>query len=116
MALRKVSTSFFHTHNPSIFQFSLSRATLKFQGQEKQARRNNMYSKFLEMKRGTLLTTGLAERGWDIPRVHWIIQYDPPHKPEVCYHFNSQNFFIGFESFPLNFIIKYSGAPSFTLN
>ncbi|MPC63418.1 ATP-dependent RNA helicase HAS1 [Portunus trituberculatus] len=57
------------------------------QGQEKQARRSNMYSKFLEMKQGTLLTTGLAERGWDIPSVHWIIQYDPPHKPEVFHHF-----------------------------
>lgn len=55
-------------------------------GQEKQARRSSTYSKFLEMKRGTLLTTGLAERGWDIPCVHWIIQYDPPHKPEDYIH------------------------------
>ncbi|KAK8372962.1 hypothetical protein O3P69_015022 [Scylla paramamosain] len=28
----------------------------------------------------------LAERGWDIPCVHWIIQYDPPHKPEDYIH------------------------------
>ncbi|KAG7163716.1 ATP-dependent RNA helicase pitchoune-like [Homarus americanus] len=38
------------------------------------------------MERGTLLTTGMAERGWDIPGIHWIIQYDPPHKPEDYIH------------------------------
>lgn len=42
-----------------------------------------MYTKFVEMERGILLTTGMAERGWDIPGVQWIVQYDPPHKPEV---------------------------------
>lgn len=61
--------------------------SFKFQGQEKQARRSNTYSKFVEMRQGTLLVTGLAERGWDIPGVHWIIQYDPPHKPEVGFTF-----------------------------
>ncbi|XP_050713315.1 uncharacterized protein LOC126996660 isoform X2 [Eriocheir sinensis] len=55
-------------------------------GQEKQARRSNTYSKFVEVTRGILLTTGLAERGWDIPGVQWIIQYDPPHKPEDYIH------------------------------
>lgn len=45
----------------------------------------------MEMTCGTLLTTGLAERGWDIPGVHWIIQYDPPHKPEVCFTFKYMN-------------------------
>lgn len=55
------------------------------QGQEKQKRRSSTYAKFVEVDHGTLLTTGMAERGWDIPGVHWIIQYDPPHKPEVQY-------------------------------
>ncbi|KAK3853841.1 hypothetical protein Pcinc_039638 [Petrolisthes cinctipes] len=55
-------------------------------GQEKQKRRNNMYAKFVELDHGTLLTTAMAERGWDIPGVQWIIQYDPPHKPEDYIH------------------------------
>ncbi|KAK8730732.1 hypothetical protein OTU49_007896 [Cherax quadricarinatus] len=55
-------------------------------GKEKQTRRSSMYMKFLELKQGILLTTGMAERGWDIPGIHWIIQYDPPHKPEKYIH------------------------------
>lgn len=55
-------------------------------GQEKQSQRSNMYTKFVEMERGILLTTGMAERGWDIPGVQWIVQYDPPHKPEDYIH------------------------------
>lgn len=55
------------------------------QGNEKQARRSSVYGKFVDLHRGILLTTGMAERGWDIPNVHWIIQYDPPHNPEVSF-------------------------------
>ncbi|XP_042231676.1 ATP-dependent RNA helicase has-1-like isoform X1 [Homarus americanus] len=71
-------------HHGVLSHFSLP--VLYCMGQEKQVRRSSTYTKFLEMERGTLLTTGMAERGWDIPGIHWIIQYDPPHKPEDYIH------------------------------
>ena len=54
-----------------------------FQGQDSQNKRSTTFKEFYSAKQGILLTTGLAERGWDIPKVAWIIQYDPPHIPEV---------------------------------
>ncbi|XP_069167149.1 probable ATP-dependent RNA helicase pitchoune isoform X2 [Procambarus clarkii] len=66
--------------------FNLKLPVLYCVGQEKQVRRTGVYAKFLELSRGILLTTGMAERGWDIPGIHWIIQYDPPHKPEDYIH------------------------------
>lgn len=72
----------FHSQVLSHFKLPI----LHCMGQEKQSRRSNMYAKFLALERGILLTTGMAERGWDIPGVHWIIQYDPPHKPEGYIH------------------------------
>ena len=59
-----------------------------FQGQEKQSRRSNIFQSFSNSKKGILLTTGMAERGWDIPDVRWIIQYDPPHRPNVSFESN----------------------------
>ncbi|XP_068227328.1 uncharacterized protein [Palaemon carinicauda] len=71
-------------HNQVLAHFELP--VLYSMGQEKQNQRNTTYSKFWDLKRGILLTTGMAERGWDIPGVHWIIIYDPPHKPEDYIH------------------------------
>ncbi|XP_076048771.1 uncharacterized protein LOC143029752 [Oratosquilla oratoria] len=55
-------------------------------GQNNQEKRCKAYIKFCKLKQGALLTTGLAERGWDIPGVQWIVQYDPPHKPQDYIH------------------------------
>ncbi|XP_071542145.1 uncharacterized protein [Panulirus ornatus] len=71
-------------HSQVLSHFKLP--VLHCMGQEKQRRRSNIYAKFLALERGILLTTAMAERGWDIPGVHWIIQYDPPHKPEGYIH------------------------------
>lgn len=37
-------------------------------------------------KKGVLLCTDVAQRGLDIPKVDWIIQYDSPHEPEDYLH------------------------------
>lgn len=35
---------------------------------------------------GILLSTDVAARGLDIPKVDWIIQYDPPDDPREYIH------------------------------
>lgn len=55
-------------------------------GQQKQNKRTATFFEFCQAKSGILLTTDVAARGLDIPAVDWIIQYDPPDKPEDYIH------------------------------
>jgi len=55
-------------------------------GNQKQKKRTTTYSEFLLAKKGVLLCTDVAQRGLDIPKVDWIIQYDAPHEPEDYLH------------------------------
>ena len=55
-------------------------------GQQKQNKRTATFFEFCQAKSGILLTTDVAARGLDIPSVDWIIQYDPPDKPEDYIH------------------------------
>ncbi|KAK7085856.1 ATP-dependent RNA helicase ddx18 [Halocaridina rubra] len=71
-------------HHKLLLHFDLP--VLQCVGQDKQGTRSNAYSMFWESKRSILLATGIAERGWDIPGVQWIILYDPPHKSEDYFH------------------------------
>ena len=51
------------------------------QGKQKQVKRTEAFYEFNTAKEGILLCTDVAARGWDIPEVDWIIQYDPPEDP-----------------------------------
>ncbi|CAL4154093.1 unnamed protein product, partial [Meganyctiphanes norvegica] len=55
-------------------------------GRMNQGKRSSVYEQFLQMPTGILLSTGMAERGWDVPGVQWIIQFDPPHNPQDYIH------------------------------
>ncbi|GFY69707.1 probable ATP-dependent RNA helicase pitchoune [Trichonephila inaurata madagascariensis] len=55
-------------------------------GQLKQHRRTSMYFQFCKAKSGILLCTDVAARGLDIPKVDWILQYDPPDDPKEYIH------------------------------
>jgi ATP-dependent RNA helicase DDX55/SPB4 len=44
------------------------------------------YDKFLASSNGIMLCTDVAARGLDIPRVEWIVQFDPPQDPKVFVH------------------------------
>ena len=59
---------------------------LDIHGKQKQAKRTSTFFEFIEAKTGVLLCTDVAARGLDIPRVDWIIQYDPPDDPREYIH------------------------------
>ncbi|KAI6045110.1 DEAD-domain-containing protein [Pisolithus marmoratus] len=59
---------------------------LDLHGKQKQQKRTNTFFEFVNAESGILLCTNVAARGLDIPRVDWIIQYDPPDDPRDYIH------------------------------
>ncbi|RPD63175.1 DEAD-domain-containing protein [Lentinus tigrinus ALCF2SS1-7] len=59
---------------------------LDLHGKQKQQKRTTTFFEFCNAESGTLLCTDVAARGLDIPRVDWIIQYDPPDDPRDYIH------------------------------
>ncbi|KAE9553627.1 hypothetical protein FO519_003172 [Halicephalobus sp. NKZ332] len=55
-------------------------------GKQKQQKRTATYFKFCTDTTGVLLCTDVAARGLDIPKVDWIVQYDPPDDPREYIH------------------------------
>jgi ATP-dependent RNA helicase DDX18/HAS1 len=56
------------------------------QGKQKQQKRTNTFFEFCNAESGILLCTDVAARGLDIPRVDWIVQFDPPDDPRDYIH------------------------------
>jgi len=59
---------------------------LSLHGQQKQQKRTTTFFEFCNAESGILLSTDVSARGLDIPRVDWIIQYDPPDDPRDYIH------------------------------
>ncbi|KAH6902293.1 ATP-dependent RNA helicase HAS1 [Coprinopsis sp. MPI-PUGE-AT-0042] len=59
---------------------------LDLHGKQKQMKRTNTFFEFINAESGILLCTDVAARGLDIPRVDWIVQYDPPDDPRDYIH------------------------------
>ena len=55
-------------------------------GRQKQVKRTTTFFQFCKADTGTLLCTDVAARGLDIPKVDWIIQFDPPDDPKEYIH------------------------------
>jgi len=55
-------------------------------GHKKQTARSSVYYSFCGATSGTLICTDVAARGLDIPKVDWIVQYDPPDEPKEYIH------------------------------
>ncbi|KAI0296610.1 DEAD-domain-containing protein [Russula brevipes] len=53
---------------------------------QKQQKRTNTFFEFCNAESGILLCTDVAARGLDIPRVDWIVQFDPPDDPRDYIH------------------------------
>lgn len=59
---------------------------LDLHGKQKQQKRTNTFFEFINAKQGVLICTDVAARGLDIPKVDWIIQFDPPDDPRDYIH------------------------------
>jgi len=59
---------------------------LDLHGKQKQQKRTNTFFEFKNAESGILLCTNVAARGLDIPRVDWIVQFDPPDDPRDYIH------------------------------
>eukprot|EP00659_Diplonema_papillatum_P003036 gene3036-4770_t len=55
-------------------------------GKLRQQRRSMVFHQFCNAPKGILLSTDVAARGFDIPSVDWIIQFDPPDDPKTYIH------------------------------
>lgn len=59
---------------------------MSIHGKQKQTKRTTTFFQFCSAESGILLCTDVAARGLDIPRVDWIVQYDPPDDPKEYIH------------------------------
>ena len=59
---------------------------LDIHGKQKQQKRLNTYYEFCNLTSGVLLCTDVAARGLDIPKVDWIVQFDPPDDVKEYIH------------------------------
>jgi len=53
-------------------------SVMDIHGKQKQNKRSTTFYEFGQLKKGILLCTDVAARGLDIPKVDWIVQFDPP--------------------------------------
>lgn len=81
---------FFSSRNSVNFHFELLNyidvPCIAFHGKQKQHQRSATYMQFCNAPSGVLLTTDVAARGLDIPKVDWIVQFDPPDDPTKYIH------------------------------
>eukprot|EP00730_Choanoeca_flexa_P004569 TRINITY_DN11735_c1_g8_i1.p1 TRINITY_DN11735_c1_g8~~TRINITY_DN11735_c1_g8_i1.p1 ORF type:complete len:601 (+),score=184.43 TRINITY_DN11735_c1_g8_i1:87-1889(+) len=59
---------------------------LDIHGKQKQGKRTTTFFEFCNAEHGILLCTDVAARGLDIPKVDWIVQFDPPDDPRDYIH------------------------------
>ena len=88
--LKKKVIVFFSSRNAVSFHTELFNyidvPCVAFHGKQKQHQRSATFMQFSNAPSGVLFTTDVAARGLDIPKVDWIIQYDPSDDPVKYIH------------------------------
>ena len=88
--LFSISQVFFSSCNSVKFHSELLNyidlEVMDIHGKQKQQKRTTTFFQFCKQDKGILLCTDVAARGLDIPRVDWIVQYDPPDDPKEYIH------------------------------
>ncbi|KAI0034922.1 DEAD-domain-containing protein [Vararia minispora EC-137] len=88
--LKKKAVVFFSSCNSVKYHAELLNyidvPVLDLHGKQKQQKRTNTFFEFCNAESGILLCTDVAARGLDIPRVDWIVQFDPPDDPRDYIH------------------------------
>ncbi|EDO36246.1 predicted protein [Nematostella vectensis] len=83
----------------------------KLHGSMSQTERTDVFTKYSSSQEGILLSTDVAARGLDLPRVSWIIQYDTPGSAVDYVHRVGRTARIGCEGQALLFLtpaeVKY---------
>ncbi|KAG1675927.1 ATP-dependent RNA helicase DDX18 [Nymphon striatum] len=59
---------------------------MSIHGKQKQSKRSATFFQYCKAETGILLCTDVAARGLDIPKVDWIVQFDPPDDPKEYIH------------------------------
>ena len=77
----------------------------KLHGDMEPKERKEIFHKFKSCKKGVLLSTDVAARGLDLPRVNWIVQYSCPSQIEDYIHRVGRTARIGSEGEALLFLL-----------
>lgn len=72
--------------------------------------RQNVYKEFCSSPAGFLLCTDVAARGLDLPKVDWILQYDPPCETADYVHRVGRTARIGEQGAALLFLLPAEAA------
>lgn len=72
--------------------------------------RQSIYKEFCSSPHGFLLCTDVAARGLDLPKVDWIVQYDPPCETTDYVHRVGRTARIGHHGAALLFLLPAEAA------
>jgi len=78
----------------------------KLHGNIDQVERTKTFEKFKKESRGILFTTDVASRGLDLPKVSWVVQYDPPSDLKEYVHRVGRTARLGSEGQALLFLMQ----------
>jgi len=78
----------------------------RLHGDIQQSLRKNTFESFIQAKSGILLTTDVAARGLDLPKVNWVVQFDPPNDLKDYVHRVGRTARIGAEGEALLFLLQ----------
>ncbi|KAM6954519.1 ATP-dependent DNA helicase DDX31 [Aplochiton taeniatus] len=83
---------------------------LRLHGNMKQEDRTEVFQEFSVCRTGVLLCTDVAARGLDLPKVTWIVQYNPPTTAAEYVHRVGRTARIGTEGHSLLFLTPAESA------